>query len=553
VASASAVYTVTATNAGGSTTATLTVAVAKIDQTITFGSLPAVAYGAATLNLTATASSGLDVSYVSSDTTVATVSGNIVTILKAGVTEITASQVGNGNYNAAVAVTQILTVGKIAQTITGLAATDSKVYGDADYTLAVTKGASSSALSFASSEAGVATIDATTGLVHVVGAGTTTLTVNQAADANYNAAVAVTQILTVGKATPTISAAPAASDIIFGQTLADSNLTGGTASTPGSFAFTTPSTSPSVGTANQAVTFTPNDTANYSTATTSASVTVTASAPTGLSYSSSSINGTVGTAIADLTPAVTGSGITYSIDPALPTGLLLNPTTGVISGTPSVTSASAIYTVSATNFGGSTTTTLTIGVGYAVGPVAVDDLLTKSANNGVILIPVIDLLSNDYRITNSSGARASDGDGLSVTAVTSGSGNTATLAGVFIRFTPSSASTDTFTYTVSDGTRTATGTVTVTTETEAPVFNLQIVQVGTATLLGGTTTVTHDFIGVPNQTYLVEYATDLAGAWTSVGNQSTGVTGSFSVSITKSGDFVSEWNEHMFFRARLVR
>jgi hypothetical protein len=207
--------------------------------------------------------------------------------------------------------------------------------------------------------------------------------------------------------------------------------------------------------------------------------------------------------------------------------------------------------VTAANAGGSTTTALTIVVGHAVGPVVVDDELTKSGDNGSIMIPVSQLLANDYRITNSSGATAPGG--LTVTAVTSGSGNTATLAGVFIQFTPSSASTDTFTYTVSDGTKTATGTVTITTETEAPVFDLQIVKVGTAELLGGSTTVTHDFIGVPNQIYLVDYATDLAGAWTSAGNQSTGVTGSFSVSITKSGDFVSEWNEHMFFRARLVR
>ena len=370
--------------------------------------------------------------------------------------------------------------------------------------------------------------------------------------ANYNTATTSVSV-TVGKATPTISAPPTASGITYGQTLANSTLTGGTASTPGSFAFTTPSTSPNVGTANQGVTFTPADTANYNTATTSVSVTVTASAPTGLSYNSPSINATVGTGIADLTPAVTGSGITYSIDPALPTGLLLNPTTGVISGTPSVTSASAIYTVSATNLGGSTTTALTIGVGYALGPVAVDDALTKSGNNQPLLIPISDLLANDYRITNSSGARATDGDGLSVTAVTSGSGNTATLAGVFIQFTPSSASTDTFTYTVTDGTKTATATVTITTETQAPSFDLQIVKVGTATYSGGNTTVTHDFIGVPGQTYMVEYTTNLSGAWTSAGNQSTGVTGSFSMTITKSGDFVSEWNAHMFFRGRLVR
>jgi len=140
-----------------------------------------------------------------------------------------------------------------------------------------------------------------------------------------------------------------------------------------------------------------------------------------------------------------------------------------------------------------------------------------------------------------------------VTGVTSGSGNTATVAGAYIQFTPSSASTDTFTYTVTDGTKTATATVTITTETEAPTFRLQIVKVGAATFAGGNTTVTHDFIGVPGQTYLIEYTTNLSGAWTSAGNQNTGATGSFSVMITKSGDFVTEWNTHMFFRARLVR
>jgi autotransporter-associated beta strand protein len=468
VASASAVYTVTATNAGGSTTATLTVAVAKI-----------------------------------------------------------------------------------AQTITGLATTDSKTYGGIymDFDLAVTKGASSSALSFSSSEPSVATIDAATGSVHIVGAGTTTLTVNQAGDANYNAAPAVTQTLTVGKAAITLAADaksktygeadPALTYQVTNGALVGSDVLAGSLSRAAGENVGTYAISSTLANANYDVTFVP------------ASLTISASAPTGLSYSSSSINGTVGTAIADLTPAVTGSDITYSIDPALPSGLLLSPTTGVISGTPAAPSASAIYTVTAANVGGSTTTALTIVVGHAVGPVVVDDELTKSGDNGSIMIPVSQLLANDYRITNSSGATAPGG--LTVTAVTSGSGNTATLAGVFIQFTPSSASTDTFTYTVSDGTKTATGTVTVTTETEAPVFNLQIVQVGTAVLLGGSTTVTHDFIGVPNQTYLVEYATDLAGAWTSVGNQSTGVTGSFSLSITKSGDFVSEWNEHMFFRARLVR
>jgi hypothetical protein len=100
---------------------------------------------------------------------------------------------------------------------------------------------------------------------------------------------------------------------------------------------------------------------------------------------------------------------------------------------------------------------------------------------------------------------------------------------------------------------TATGTVTITTETQAPSFDLQIVKVGTAIFGGSNTTITHDFIGVPNQNYLVEYATDLNGPWTSAGNQSTGATGSFSVTFTKAGDFAADWTAHMYFRARLVR
>jgi hypothetical protein len=182
---------------------------------------------------------------------------------------------------------------------------------------------------------------------------------------------------------------------------------------------------------------------------------------------------------------------------------------------------------------------------------AIADSLTKPANNQPYMIPVSQLLANDFRITSTSGATVTTG--LSVTAVTSGSGNNAEIAGAFIKFTPSSASTDTFTYTVTDGANTATATVTITTEAQAPSFDLQIVKVGTANLAGGNTTVTHDFIGVPGQTYLVEYTTDLDGSWTSAGNQNTGTTGSSSVIFTKSGDFVSEWNTRMFFRARLVR
>jgi hypothetical protein len=82
-------------------------------------------------------------------------------------------------------------------------------------------------------------------------------------------------------------------------------------------------------------------------------------APTGLSYTSPQ-NYTVGTAIASLTPTVTGTVSSFSVAPALPTGLALDTTTGTISGTPTAAAASTAYTITATNGGGSTTFALTL-------------------------------------------------------------------------------------------------------------------------------------------------------------------------------------------------
>jgi len=96
----------------------------------------------------------------------------------------------------------------------------------------------------------------------------------QPATNNYAAATPVIQYVTVNQATPTVSAWPTASAITYGQTLASSTLSGGSASVSGTFAWTTPSTVPGAGTSSQSVTFTPSDTTDYSTVTGSVSVTV---------------------------------------------------------------------------------------------------------------------------------------------------------------------------------------------------------------------------------------------------------------------------------------
>ncbi len=70
---------------------------ATLPQTITFGTLPSKSVGDS-FTLGATASSDLPVTYSSSNLAVATVQGNVVTIVGAGPVEITASQAGNSNY-----------------------------------------------------------------------------------------------------------------------------------------------------------------------------------------------------------------------------------------------------------------------------------------------------------------------------------------------------------------------------------------------------------------------------------------------------------------------
>lgn len=102
------VATVTNPNYTGSASGTLTIS--KAAQTISFAALDPVLDNVTSFALTATASSGQTVSYTSSNTSVATVSGNTVTVVGLGSTTITATQAGNANYNAATAVPQTLTV-----------------------------------------------------------------------------------------------------------------------------------------------------------------------------------------------------------------------------------------------------------------------------------------------------------------------------------------------------------------------------------------------------------------------------------------------------------
>jgi uncharacterized delta-60 repeat protein len=88
--------------------------------------------------------------------------------------------------------------------------------------------------------------------------------------------------------------------------------------------------------------------------------------PVGLTYSTNPAVYTKGSAITANTPSSSGGAVvSYSINPALPSGLNFNTTTGVITGTPTVVSGQTNYTVMAMNSGGSTTVQVTITINKA--------------------------------------------------------------------------------------------------------------------------------------------------------------------------------------------
>jgi hypothetical protein len=179
-------YNTYGTSANSNTTS---VTLLKNDQTIDFTSLADKTYLSAPFTLSATSTSGLAVSFSSSNTSVATISGNTVTIVGAGTTTITASQAGNISYNAATSVDQLLTVNKASQTITFGAIAD-KATGSAPFAISATS-TSGLPVSFTSSLTSVATVSGNT--ITVVGAGNTTITAIQSGNDNYLPATSVDQ------------------------------------------------------------------------------------------------------------------------------------------------------------------------------------------------------------------------------------------------------------------------------------------------------------------------------------------------------------------------
>src|SRR5213079_2415226 len=104
------------------------------------GALGNKVYGDAPFSVSATATSGLAVSF-SIVSGPATISGSTVTITGVGAVVVRASQAGNSFYNAAPDVDRTFNVAKADQTIT-FGALSNKTYGDAPFSVSATASSS---------------------------------------------------------------------------------------------------------------------------------------------------------------------------------------------------------------------------------------------------------------------------------------------------------------------------------------------------------------------------------------------------------------------------
>ena len=111
---ATGTVTVNASQAGNtnfnSASASQTFTVSKLNQTITFDALSVKNVGDPVFDFSASSTSSLNITFTSSNTGVAAISGKSATIGVQGTSDVTASQAGDAYYNAATSVVHTLTV-----------------------------------------------------------------------------------------------------------------------------------------------------------------------------------------------------------------------------------------------------------------------------------------------------------------------------------------------------------------------------------------------------------------------------------------------------------
>jgi hypothetical protein len=216
-----ATFTAAADSSYNDAATTAELDIAQAPQTITFGSLGDATVGDAAFGVHASADSGLPVAFSSASAACSVTSDGTLTVLHAGTCTVNADQAGDNNYLPASRVAQSFTVHQAAQSIS-FASPGDHTYLDAPVALSASGGASGLAVTFAAMPPNVCSVDGTNNLL-INGAGDCTITASQAGNGDYSAADDVVRVITIHKATPTVSwSAPA--PITYGTALGSDQL-----------------------------------------------------------------------------------------------------------------------------------------------------------------------------------------------------------------------------------------------------------------------------------------------------------------------------------------
>ena len=442
---------------------------------------------------------------------------------KAGTPTITAASTSPSAITSATQVQQII---KATPTISGVTASQSIAYGTPTVTLSGTVSADGplyptngevvtmtiNGLATNASVAGGAGAFSVAFPTATVPNGVYAVTYAYAGDANLNGVTNGSTTLTISRGTPILATSPVASGIVYGQTLASSVVTGGVFTNlagamvvMASTNFVYPTRVPNVGVTNVLVTFTPGDTANYTVATNTVSVTVGKASLTQALTSSAN-------------PAAAGSSVTFTLTlgavapgAGTPTGSVNFRIDGSVAGSGTLTAGIASYSTASLSHTTHTVVAEYAGDGNFLGttnalapdqninsaPVAGSDSLVRYATQGV-KVRLATLETNDSDV---------DSDALSVVvSSTSASNATVTVVNGWVSYTPLAGFTnaDSFTYTINDGHGgSATNTVAVGIQVDNdPSQNLIIVSLdNNSVLIQGS--------GIPGRTYRMQYRSPL--------------------------------------------
>ena len=144
-------------------------------------------------DLSASASSGLAVTFSSSNENVARIEGGKLVVVGAGSATITATQTGNENFEAATPIEKSISVAKLNQSITWNQEFNQYLTVDETYQLAATA-SSGLDVTYTSSDENVAHISGNNVIIRAVG--NATISATQNGNANYNAASVITKTIT---------------------------------------------------------------------------------------------------------------------------------------------------------------------------------------------------------------------------------------------------------------------------------------------------------------------------------------------------------------------